>query len=128
MPSRTSTAASAIAGKVAKRSCAPSLLPATHLQQVPGEAKAGDIGHRMYAFDISQTSPNAIERRGPLQHHRVALRRQQTLFQGGGKNADPQRLGHTSTSPSRAPALVLTLGLIHHAQADQTVDRFKYVD
>ena len=52
-----------------------------HLQQVAGQAKAGDVGHGAHAVQLRQRNANAVQLRGVAQHFGVALGAEHAFFQ-----------------------------------------------
>ena len=51
-----------------------------HLQQVAGQAKAGDVGHGAHAVQSGQRNADAVQLRGVAQHFGIAFGAEHAFF------------------------------------------------
>ena len=97
-------------------------------EQVAEQAKAGDVGHRVHARGIGQVGTRGVELGRGGDHRCVLVGAEQALFQRRAVDPHAQRLAQDEAITGLAAAVLLDLARVHHADANQAIDRFRRID
>ena len=106
----------------------PHIAALADFQQMPRQAKSGDVGHGMHAIKTSQHRPRGIQLRCGLDHRLVIIGMELILFQRCAVHPDTELLAEDQFVARLGTRVALEVGRIDDADGDQPVNRLDRVD